>query len=63
MKTPKSDSTTIIEALRVLARDTISEDGIVPCCLMEAADRIEELERARGEAKKQISSLLRPGVN
>ena len=42
----KSETETIISALRVLARDIQTDDGVVNSCLEEAAGRLEELQRA-----------------
>ena len=39
----RSKTETIIEALRVLAGDIFSEDGIANLAIAEAADRMEEL--------------------
>ena len=42
----KSKTESIISALRVLARDIQTDDGVVNACIEEAAGRLEELERA-----------------
>jgi hypothetical protein len=42
----KSKTESIISALRVLARDIQTDDGVVNACLEEAAERLEELQRA-----------------
>jgi hypothetical protein len=63
MSTPRSDSSTIVSALRILSNDIISEDGIVPCCLLEAAERIEELAQSNLELQNKISTLLDQGRN
>ena len=39
----KTNNKTLIHALRILARDIQSEDGIANACIAEGADRIEEL--------------------
>ena len=39
----RSKTETIIEALRILAGDIFSEDGIANLAIAEAADRMEEL--------------------
>src|SRR5271154_3722525 len=39
----KSDTQTLIDALRILARDIKSGDGVANACIAEAADRLEEL--------------------
>ena len=43
MNTPRSSTETLIAALRVLARDIQSEDGVANAAIAEAADRMEEL--------------------
>ena len=40
-----TETKTIIEALRILARDIQSEDGIANAAIAEAADRLEKLQR------------------
>ena len=45
MITPRSSTETLIAALRVLARDVQSDDGVANACLREAADRMEEMQR------------------
>lgn len=42
----RTDTRTIIEMLRVLSHDLITDDGVVSCALREAADRMEELDLA-----------------
>ena len=39
----KSSTETIIGALRVLARDIQTDDGVINACLSEAAERLEEM--------------------
>jgi hypothetical protein len=39
----KSDTQTLIDALRILARDIESGDSVANACIAEAADRLEEL--------------------
>jgi hypothetical protein len=39
----RTDNATLISALRILARDIQSEDGIANAAIAEAADRIEKL--------------------
>ena len=39
----RTETETIIEALRILAGDIFSEDGIANLTIAEAADRMEEL--------------------
>jgi hypothetical protein len=40
--TPRSSTEAIISALRILARDIQSEDGVANAAIAEAADRLEE---------------------
>ena len=40
----RSTTTTLIQSMRVLARDVQSEDGIANSAIAEAADRLEELK-------------------
>lgn len=44
-KEPRSKTGTLIEALKILARDIESDDGVPEACLLEAADRLEELHQ------------------
>jgi len=39
----KTDDTTLISALRILAAKIETDDGVVNACIAEAADRLEEL--------------------
>lgn len=43
MSDPKSPDSTIITALRIIARDLDSEDGVPNLALLEAANRVQEL--------------------
>ena len=43
--TPRSKTDTLIEALKILARDIESEDGVPEACLIEAAQRLDELQK------------------
>lgn len=38
----KTDTKTLIKALRILVEDIQSEDGVADACIAEAADRLEE---------------------
>ena len=42
---PRSSTETLITALRVLARDIQSDDGVANAAIAEAADRMEEMQR------------------
>jgi hypothetical protein len=39
----RTDTQTLIDALRILVRDIESEDGVANACIAEAADRLQEL--------------------
>lgn len=49
----RSTTETLIKALRILAEDIQSDDGVANACIAEAADRLEELSneiKARNES-------------
>lgn len=39
----RTDTKTLIEAMRILSRDIQSDDGVANATIAEAADRLEEL--------------------
>ena len=43
----RSSTETLISALRILAEDIQSDDGVANQCIREAADRLEELNAKR----------------
>ena len=47
MSERRTDDATLIEALRVLARTIQTEDGVIPACLAEVANRLETLVEER----------------
>lgn len=55
----KTSTETLITALRVLARDVQSEDGVANSCLREAADRMEELNQVVDQATKVVKAASR----
>jgi hypothetical protein len=55
MKTPTD---TIISALRILARDIQTDDGVANACLDEAAGRLEELQRANKNALADLAVAI-----
>jgi len=59
MKTPRTPTPILIEALRILSRDIQSEDGVANAAIAEAADRIEWLEKKQVEAAR-AAALLSP---
>lgn len=46
----KTDDKTLVSALRILAVDIQSDDGIANACIEEAANRIEEMTKDVVEA-------------
>jgi len=63
MDSPKSETATIVSALRILSSDIISDDGVATGCLLEAAHRIEELARDNAKLEDKIRSLTQQGPN
>jgi len=53
----KSDTQTIISALRVLAQDIQSGDGVANAVIAEAADRLEELQTQLKESQDYADRL------
>ena len=47
----RSSTSTLIAALRILARDIESGDGVANAAITEAADRLEEYLVKHGEIK------------
>jgi len=39
----RTETRVLVEALRILARDIQSEDGVANACIAEGANRLEEL--------------------
>lgn len=52
----RSSTTTLISALRILARDIQSEDGVANAAIAEAADRLEELSRENARLQMELDS-------
>lgn len=50
----KSDTNTIISALRILAVDIKSDDGVANACIFEAADRLQELQAKLDKAVEAL---------
>jgi hypothetical protein len=63
MSLHRSDTETIIAALRILSSDIICGDGVATGCLLEAADRMEELLRDNEQLKSRLKSHLESGNN
>lgn len=53
---PSTDQT-LIAALRILARDIISSDGVANATIAEAADRLEELSQPRPQWRQPTERL------
>jgi len=54
----KSDTKTIIRAMRILSREIYCEDGVATAAIAEAADRLEELEIQLKEAQDYADKLI-----
>jgi hypothetical protein len=50
----RTPDATLIEAVRILARRINTDDGVIPACLAEVAQRLAELV----EERRSISTLL-----
>lgn len=65
----ESTTQTLIEALKILATDIQSEDGVANAAIYEAAERLEQLETDNyylNEAGEHLSALLlsnKPNIN
>lgn len=53
----KSSTETLISALRILARDIKSNDGVANACISEAADRLEEYKDMQAKIETLIDKL------
>jgi hypothetical protein len=58
----KTSDETLISAMRILARDIQSEDGIANAAILEAADRLEELTKPasaeRGSVRAEFEAFI-----
>jgi predicted RNase H-like nuclease (RuvC/YqgF family) len=54
-----TETKTIIEALRILARDIQSEDGVANAAIAEAADRLEKQQRKIRNQRREIEALAK----
>ncbi|NCC41382.1 MAG: hypothetical protein EOM21_18545 [Gammaproteobacteria bacterium] len=59
----RSSTETLIAAMRVLAVDIQSEDGVANAAIAEAAERLLELRDALEKAQKFLAELSRPEEN
>ena len=57
----KSNTETIIKAMRILSAEIHSDDGLANAAIAEAADRLDELQQRNAELAAQVE-LLRNGV-
>ena len=53
----KTDTNTLIDALRILARDIPSEDCVANATIGEAADRLEKLQRKVRNQRRELEQL------
>ena len=54
MSAPRTSTPTLIAAMRALARDIESPDGIANAAILEAAERLEQLSRLLGVASERL---------
>lgn len=54
----RSSTETLVAAMRILARDIQSGDGVANAAISEAADRLEELQASIAELDGRINTLL-----
>lgn len=55
----KTDTKILIKALRILANDIQSDDGVANACIAEAADRLEEQENLLNRYAVEVDRMLR----
>jgi len=53
----KTDTKTLISALRILSKDIQSEDGVANAVIAEAADRLEELSQTNDSNIQTINAI------
>lgn len=53
----KPDTNTLIDALRILARDIHSEDGVTNAAISEAADRLAKQQKKIRNQRREIEAL------
>ena len=54
-----TDTKTLIEALRILARDIQSEDGVANAAIAEAADRLAKQQKRIRNQRREIGELAK----
>ena len=55
--TRKTDTKTLINAMRILARDIQSDDGVANGAISEAADQMEELQAQHRKDENEYANL------
>lgn len=55
----KSSTTTLIAAMRILAADIQSSDGVANLAIAEAADRLEELDRQNRTMRDGLEAIVK----
>ena len=58
-----SENTVLVKALRILAEDIQSEDGVANSCIYEAAERIQQLADQLAEWKSCAQDLAVYGMS
>ena len=58
MMARKTDTKTLLKAMRILARDIQSDDGVANGAISEAADRMEELQAERDRLREAYDLLI-----
>lgn len=54
-----SSTETLITALRILAREIQSDDGVANAAIAEAADRLEDLQRENAALREELKEANR----
>lgn len=54
----RTDTTTLVKALRILSIDIESEDGVTNAAIAEAADRLEELHEINRTLSEAIEAHI-----
>ncbi len=57
MKTPRSSTKTLIRAMRILAHEIQSKDGVANMAILEASKRLEELSIENKAVKEFMAKL------
>jgi len=60
MDTPRTDTKTLIAAMRILARDIQSGDGVANAAIAEAADRMEEMRNLIFDVQNYFHRMPKP---